>query len=367
MEKILRDIAKILNFSDSFFGEVENLGKLGFYETNLKSGRFKASGNFKKLFNLPEGRFYNVGEFQELIHPFDVERVLQDFNACMKERRSFDNEYRVLIKGNVHYIRERSVFTYDDDGAPFKVVGMRQDITEEKLAEMERKQYVKELEQAHETVTTIVHDLKAPMHNIRMITDLLKENADEKNVAMIEKLEESCQHSFEIIDDVLEKSSVEEKDDKVKKEYCDIHKLVGKAVSTLYYTAQKKNIKILTSLQPNTYAFVHPKKLQRALENLLSNAVKFSHRNGKVEVSLYGNGNSLFIKVEDFGLGMDDHQKALLFQKDPLIGKEGTFGEKSSGLGMNIVKGILHQHGGDIMVESKESVGTKFLIELPKE
>lgn len=73
------------------------------------------------------------------------------------------------------------------------------------------------------------------------------------------------------------------------------------------------------------------------------------------------------IKIEDFGQGMNELQKSLLFQKDKPYRKEGTGGEKSFGLGLNIVKKIPHQHGGKITVESHDAEGSTFYIELPKE
>lgn len=367
MEKILRGIAEILDFNDSFFEEVESIGKLGFYETDLVSGKFRASTNYRKLFNLPEKSIYGVEEYQEIVHPDDITWVIETFNTCKDKRRDFESEYRVIVKGEVRYFRGKSIFVLDERGEPTKVVGMKQDITDEKLAEIERQKYIKELEQAQELTTTIVHDLKAPIHNISMIAELLQGDVSEEKEKLIEVIEESCQRSYEIIDEVLGYSLTEEDSCEIAKEWQDIHKPINKAVSTLYYAAEKKGIKILTSLQPDTYAFIHPQKLQRAIENLLSNAVKFSHRNSHIEVSLHGKGDTVTIMIKDFGLGMNEYQKATLFDKENHLRRNGIDGEKSSGLGLNIVKKILHQHGGVVMVVSRESEGTTFYLEFPKE
>ena len=367
MEKDLQEIAKILNFNNSFFEEVESFSRLGFYEIDLISGELKASTNFKKLFNLPEKSLYYIEEYQKLIHPNDLAGVAEAFGACQKEKRNYESDYRVIVNGDVRYIRGQAIFISDEKGEPVKVIGMKQDVTHEKLAEIERLEYIKQLEHAHEVTSTIVHDLKAPIHNISIIVQLLKGSVADDMESLIQVLEESCQRSYDIIEDVLEKSLVEGRVYKNGKEWHDIHKPINKAVSTLYYTAQKKNIKILTSLQPDIYAFVYPQKLQRAIENLLSNAVKFSHRDSHIEVSLYEREEAIVIKVEDFGLGMDESQKEMLFDKENDLRRSGTDGEKSSGLGMNIVKKITNQHGGRLKVESQPSVGTKFYIELPKE
>lgn len=366
MEKIVKDIEKILKYNGSFSGEVESLGKLGFYETNLVSGTFKASANFRKLCNLPERDTYEVAEYQELIHPDDIARVLEEYNTCLKERRNFESDYRVIVKEEVRYFRGKSVFIRNKDGVPVKVVGVRQDVTEEKLAEIDRREYRGKLEQAQEAAATLAHDLKAPIHNISMIAELLKGNVAEGKTQMIEMLEESCRRSYEIIDDVLDGSLAEEDNCNASKECCNVQKLVQKAVSTLYYTAEKKKVKILTSLQPDLYAFVYSRRLQRAIENLLSNAVKFSQRDSNIEVSLHGKKQWFVIKIKDFGLGMSEWQVESLFHEN-CYRREGTGGEKSSGLGMNIVKKIISQHQGTVCLKSKEGKGTTFYMELPRQ
>lgn len=367
MEKSLKEIAKLLDFDNSFFEEIESFGRLGFFEIDLIRGKLKASPNFKKLFNLPEKSLYKVEEYGELIHPDDIAEVNKSFNICLKERRNFVSEYRVIVKGDVRYIRGQSIFISDERGEPAKVVGMKQEITEQKLAEIERQKYVEELEHAHDLTTTIVHDLKAPLHNIGMIAEILKGDVPEEKERLLEVLEKSCQRSFEIIDDVLESRFAERDISKTEKEWHDIHQPINKAVSTLYYTAQKKNIKILTSLEPDSFAFIYPQRLQRAIENLLSNAIKFSHRDSKVEVSLHRKKKAFVIKIKDFGIGMNEFQRALLFEKENFLSRDGIEGEKSSGLGLNIVKKIVDQHKGKIKVESRDSGGTTFFIELPKE
>ena len=367
MEKDLQEIAKILSFDNSFFEKVERFGGLGFYEIDLISGKLKVSTNFKRLFNLPEKSCYSPEVFLEFIHPDDISWVIEGFYACMEEKRDFECVYRIIVKGDVRYIRGQSVFISDESGEPVKVVGMEQDVTNEKLAEIERQKYIKDLEHAHEVTTTIVHDIKAPIHNISMVAELLKGNVPEDMENLIEGLKDSCQRSYEIIEDVLERSLTDGGVGKNTKVWYDIHMPISNAVSTLYYTAQKKNIKILTNLQPEIYAFVHPQKLQRAIENLLSNAIKFSHRNSQIEVSLYGKDNAVVIKVEDFGLGMNNPQKSMLFNKENGLGTNGTDGEKSSGFGLGIVKKIIDKHNGKIWFESEEGTGSTFFIELPKE
>lgn len=285
----------------------------------------------------------------------------------MKKKINFKSEYQVVVKGNRGCFRGEPVYILDHSGKLLKAGSMKQNKTDEELAEMGKWKHIKKLEQAHEEALSVVHDLKAPINNISMITELLRVELAEDKKGLIAMLEKSCQRSREIIDDVLKNSSAEESGSRISKEYHNIPNLINRTVSNLYYTAQSKNIKILTNLQPDIFAFVHPNKIQRAIENLLSNAVKFSPKDSQIEVSLYEDGNTFVVKVEDFGHGMNELQKSLLFQKENPFRKEGTSGEKSYGMGLRIVKKIINQHGGKIRVESQESKGSTFCIEIPKE
>lgn len=232
---------------------------------------------------------------------------------------------------------------------------------------MEKREHLEKLEQAHEEILSIIHDLKAPLNNISMIAALLQEELAEDKKGLLAMLEKSCQRSHEIIDDVLENSLAEKRNCRVAKEYQAVHQLVSKAVNTFYFTAQKKGIKIVSSLPSDLYAIVYPQKLQRAIENLLSNAIKFSKRDSQIDVSLYEEGGKFVIKVADSGIGMNEQQKERLCDKGKPVRRTGLEGEKSTGMGMRIVKKIVNQHKGEIIVESQESEGTTFFLVLPIE
>lgn len=365
MKKILEDIAKVLDFGDSFFEEAAGLGKVVFFEADLGSGQFKASANYKRLFGVREDTCNKIDKHLEIIHPDDLAGLVESFHSSLQQGKDIRSEYRVIIGGEVRYFSEKSVIILDGDKKPVKIVGMKQDVTDEKVAEIKRKEYIKKLEQAHKTVATIVHDLKGPIHNISMVAELLKGNVAKGKETLVEVLEESCQHSYAIIEDVLESSLAEEVSS--EKEYCNMHTLVYQSVKTFAYAAQKKQIEVILELQPDIFAFVYPQKLQRAIENLLSNAVKFSYRKSKIEVGLFVAADKMVIKIADFGIGMDEGQKAKLFHKDRPAKRRGTSGEKSFGLGLPIVQDIVQQHGGAVRVESGEKAGTRFYLELPVE
>ena len=111
----------------------------------------------------------------------------------------------------------------------------------------------------------------------------------------------------------------------------------------------------------------YPGKLNQVFLNILSNAIyainkKFVDEEGGVlKISTDYNDKSIFVKIEDNGIGMDENTKKKIFEpffttKD--VG-EGT------GLGMSIAYNTIKRHQGEIHVNSTPGLGTEFILELP--
>jgi signal transduction histidine kinase len=111
----------------------------------------------------------------------------------------------------------------------------------------------------------------------------------------------------------------------------------------------------------------YPGKLNQVFLNIISNAIfaidkKFGDAKGGIlKISTSSNEKSVFVKIEDNGIGMDETTKKKIFEpffttKD--VG-EGT------GLGMSIAYNTIRRHQGEIQVNSKLGLGTEFILELP--
>ncbi len=99
--------------------------------------------------------------------------------------------------------------------------------------------------------------------------------------------------------------------------------------------------------------------LRRSITNLVNNAIQAMPNGGKLEVSCFGKGNSVFVTVSDTGVGIAEQVKAKLFT--PMV----TTKSKGQGLGLAVVKRFVEALDGTISFESEEGKGTKFTISLP--
>ena len=103
--------------------------------------------------------------------------------------------------------------------------------------------------------------------------------------------------------------------------------------------------------------------VRHILTNLLHNAVKYSPQGGEISFKCKREKNWVIFKVKDQGIGIPLKDRAELFETFHRASNVGKI--KGTGLGLSIVKKCVDLHGGEIDLESKEGVGTTFIVKLP--
>ncbi|RZL10649.1 MAG: ATP-binding protein [Hymenobacter sp.] len=103
----------------------------------------------------------------------------------------------------------------------------------------------------------------------------------------------------------------------------------------------------------------------QVLNNLLGNCLKFTPDGGVVSVRVTQQPTQILLTVADTGIGIPAALLPRLFERFTPARRVGLRGEKSTGLGMSVIKTIVALHHGRIWVESEENRGTTFFIQLP--
>lgn len=210
------------------------------------------------------------------------------------------------------------------------------------------------------------HDLRNPLHTILSASEFLLEDGglspmQERFLTMIRDSSEFMSH---LIDDLLDVATIESGELQLNLAPTDLRDVVDKAVEWNRTLAQRKTIRIVSDLQPVPMIVADRAKLTEVLNNLLSNAIKFSYPGSQVDVGLQVQNHEVWIWVRDYGKGIAPEVQARLF-KPFQRGEPGTAGEKSTGLGLTIVKRIVEGHGGRIWYTTQPEQGTTFYIALP--
>ncbi len=225
------------------------------------------------------------------------------------------------------------------------------------------------------------HELRTPLNAIigysEMLLDDAMDEADERGIAVgeiercadIKRILHSGKHLLELINGVLDISKIEAGRMTVFYENFNVVDLIDDLVSTIYPIAEKNNNQLDMQCD-NNMSEMHSDltKVRQILLNLLSNACKFTHEGS---VSIYaqphqeGSEDFILFRIRDTGIGLDDEQKAKIFEPFTQADVSTTRKYGGTGLGLTITKYFTQLLGGHIAIESTPKQGSTFAIYLP--
>ncbi len=216
------------------------------------------------------------------------------------------------------------------------------------------------------------HDLRNPIASIIMFTELVLESeTGEYNVSdnlrkIVTVIKTSSEYMLRLLEELLDMVKIESGKLQLNYERVQPVEFLKQSIIINSMLAEKKDIRLILEIpQPLPEADLDPVKIEQVLNNLISNAIKYSNRNSTITVSAFSSDRQLIISVKDEGCGIPESAFPHLFTPFSGIGAEGTEGEKSTGLGLSIVKSIVSGHMGRIWVESEVGKGSTFHFSIP--
>jgi signal transduction histidine kinase len=105
--------------------------------------------------------------------------------------------------------------------------------------------------------------------------------------------------------------------------------------------------------------------IQRVIGNLVGNAIKFTPREGKISITVKGEGDQALVAVSDTGPGIPSEYHEKIFEKFGQVEAAQAGQKRSTGLGLTFCKLAVEAHGGKIRVESRVGEGSTFRFYLP--
>lgn len=216
----------------------------------------------------------------------------------------------------------------------------------------------------------MAHDLRNPLGNVLSYADLLLDECDAaarpEQAEQLRRIRENGFFMFELIADVLDTQRIDCGKLRVVPSSEDLCELVRAAAERARFAAAQKNIRLDLDLPPAALsAVVDPRKIARVLDNLTSNAVKFSPTGTPAEVGDRDLERGVEVWFRDHGPGIAPGERERRFKNFSRTSARPTRGEKSTGLGLFIVKELLKIHGGTIHVDSEPGAGATFSVALP--
>lgn len=150
-------------------------------------------------------------------------------------------------------------------------------------------------------------------------------------------------------------------------ELIDVTEFFNKITSIFSDSIMEKKISFSTNIESEVKVNADNSKLIEIFSNLIENAIVFVPENGKIEINVKSQNNSIEFQVKDNGSGIPKEKQKDLFKKFHQIDTSHRRAHGGGGLGLVIVKGYIEGMNGKISVESDEGKGTTFTISLPRE
>jgi len=212
------------------------------------------------------------------------------------------------------------------------------------------------------------HDLKTPLARIQGMADIALNDGGGLSTpqrSAISTIKDSSWELSELITSILDLGRVENQGVKLRLISKDVNEVIKKAVKDCEYSAQKKNITLITELDPLFSIKIDEHLIKQAITNLIENAIKYSPENTKVLITSEEIDNEVVVQVSDQGIGIEGSEVEHVFDKFYRSKEVTNKDVKGSGLGLYLTKYFINLHKGDVSVESEIKKGSTFSMNLP--
>lgn len=314
------------------------------------------------------------GLWKMIPHPDDRERTLEAWNKSVKLGENYHIEHRIAGKDGIYrWMQSRALPLKDNEGNILMWYGTATDIHDEKTYLEELVWIQQQMQERNKELTrinvdldnfvyTASHDLRTPILNLASLLSLLQEELEAKEKedttkTILKMMKQSIDRLEKTINELSEIAKLQKEKENI--EEVSFQEMYDEVYHDLEHLISKTGAVVRTDFE-QTQIYYPPKHLRSILYNLLSNAVKYTvpERKPLINVSTYTKGEKVCLTVADNGLGLDKRQQTKLFQMFTRIHThvEGT------GVGLYMIKRIVENNGGNILVESEPERGTTFTV-----
>ncbi len=329
--------------------------------------------------------------FCKLVKKSPEELIGKPFSVIYKE----ENSEIILQKGKERFIQntietsfERELTLWNNEKVWFELsnsyinidknekllLSIFHDITKRKRAEEEIKTYSAKLEEANKSkdkfFSIIAHELKSPFQGSLGISELLVSDFDnlskDETKELIKSLHRSLKNNFNLLQNLLDWSRLQTGRISYNPANLSVYDIVHDVAFLLNNNLNAKNIKLTIDINKNHFIFADYWMIRTVITNLVANAIKFTYNNGEIKIYSSEFDNYLKLTVEDNGIGISVENLEKLFKIDCQISTLGTNNEAGTGLGLILCKEMIEKNNGNIEVESKIGLGSKFTLTIPK-
>ncbi|HWI02781.1 MAG TPA: ATP-binding protein [Acidimicrobiales bacterium] len=215
-------------------------------------------------------------------------------------------------------------------------------------------------------IANVSHELRTPVGAMGVLAETLADESDPEVMRRLaSRITNEAERAGRLIDGLLDLSRIEA-GGAGEAGPIDVSTIVAAAVERVDPRAQQLGVDVVSQPGPAGVAVRgDERQLVSAVVNLLENAVKYSNRGSTVEVETSAAGGWVDVVVRDSGIGIPAKDLERIFERFYRVDRARSRETGGSGLGLSIVRHVATNHGGDVLVESEEGIGSTFTLRLP--
>jgi len=318
-------------------------------------------------------------ELRRTEHPEPLSKILEQF---YRDNRWTGEIAHVRRDGMSITTASRWALQRDDLGRPAYILETNNDITDRKLAEVEREEILRREHEARQSaeqanklkdefLATLSHELRNPLNVILGYSEVLLRNDEVQQSAFLKRaveiLRRNAEAQSQLVSDLLDLSRLHTGKLSLNREAVSLTTIVHNAVETVRTEAAAKNLQISVNAQDEVlFVNADPLRLGQVIWNLLNNAVKFTPTGGRVVVDLSRDEDEALVIVKDTGEGIDPKFAPYLFEMFRQADATSSRRHSGMGIGLALVQQLVALHNGSVAMESAGlGRGAKFTIRLP--
>jgi PAS domain S-box-containing protein len=300
----------------------------------------------------------------------DVEKMMKYHSLRWKDPDALPRDYEFRFIHKNGEVRDGAISVAIIPGTKRTVVSLR-DITELKKLDRQVKERTEQVEQLlrqkDEFIAQAGHDLKTPLTPIiALLPHIYKKEQDPELRELLEIVMSDAASMKHLITDILTLAELNKPYTTPETKEMVLVKEIQKGIMKHAWMAQKKDLVIENTVDPDIRIRIAPLHLDSILDNLMSNAIRYTPEGGKIFISSKVSDTDISISVADTGIGLTPEEINRVF--DEFFKADMSRHQRdSSGLGLSIVSRIARLYGGSIKAESQgKGSGSTFTVTLPR-
>ncbi|MFH1282192.1 MAG: ATP-binding protein [bacterium] len=289
------------------------------------------------------------------VAPILIFQKIEDFGIFMNNNYFLLFTISIAITSNYFSARAR----YNEFVSKFNL-----DIANKELSKLDelKSQFFSNI--SHE-IRTPLTSIIAPLENLNLVD--IRNVSEEQWNDYLQQMNFNSKKLLKLINNLLDFTKLEAGKMQVNFVICDLRNILNDILSSVRTLAEQSNLSLEILLpEKEIELYLDPEKIDKVFLNLISNAIKFTPTEGKITILAKETDKSVFITIEDTGIGIPEYELPRLFERFHQVDGSSTRAFSGTGIGLHLVKELVDIHCGRITVESEENKGSKFIVELIK-